>query len=125
VRGLMSFGFVIIPISVLFLSLPLTMPLMGGLLAFGVAGVVGIPLMWHFQFHALNLPIALSGLTLLWALGTALPPTAIIGRFSILVTKYEGTYVQFLKGMWIPWVAITAVGTLMVAFSTKLGFLFG
>lgn len=125
VRGLISFSFVIIPMSVLLLSLPLTMPLMGGLLAFGVAGVVGIPLMWYFQFRALNLIVALSGLTLLWALGTALPPTAIIGRFSILVTKYEGTYVQFLKGMWIPWIAITVVGTLMVVFSTKLGFLFG
>jgi len=125
VRGLISFAFVIIPLSVLFLSLPLSMPLMGGLLAFGVAGVIGIPLMWHFQFNALNLQVALSGLTLLWALGTALPPTAIIGRFSVLVTKYEGTYVQFLKSMWLPWIAITVVGTVMVAFSTKLGFLFG
>lgn len=125
VRGLISFGFVIIPIVVLFLSLPVTMPIMGGLFAFGVAGIIGIPLMWHFQFYALDLPIALSGLTLLWALGTALPPTAIIGRFSIFVTNYEGTYMQFLKSMWVPWIAITVVGTIMVAFSTKLGFLFG
>lgn len=125
VRGLISFGFVIMPISLLMISLPLTMPIMGGILTFGVAGVIGIPLMWYFQFNALNLIVSLSGLTLLWALGTALPPTAIIGRFSIIVTKYEGTYLQFLKSIWIPWIAITIVGTIMVAFSTKLGFLFG
>jgi hypothetical protein len=125
VRGLLSFGLLSLPTAVLLALLPVTMPVAGGLLAFGVAAVFGVPLMWLFQFHAMNLTVALSGLTLLWALGTALPPTAVIGRFTVLVTQYKEPYTRFLTGMWLPWLAMTAVGTLMVVFSTKLGFLFG
>lgn len=123
VRGLLSFTLLSMPITALFLLLPVTMPVAGGLLAFGVAAVFGAPLLWFFQFLGMNLTIALSGLSLLWALGTALPPTAIIGRFTVLVTGYDGPYTKFLRGMWLPWLAITAVGTLMVVFSTKLAFL--
>lgn len=124
VRGMLSFSLIVIPVSLLFLTAPVVQPFLGGLLAFGVAGVFGAPLMWHFQFHDLNLTIALSGLTLLWALGTALPPTAIIGRFSILVTDYKGSYLKFLASMWLPWLLITVLGTLMLAFSNQLSFLF-
>lgn len=125
VRGLLSFGLLSMSMLTLSLLMPLTMPVAGGLLAFGVAAVFGVPLMWFFQFRAMNLTVALSGLTLLWALGTALPPTAIIGRFTVLVTQYDEPYTWFLRSMWLPWLAMTAVGTLMVVFSTKLGFLFG
>lgn len=123
IRGLLSYAILAMPFAVLLISLPVSMPLAGGLLAFGVAAVFGVPLMWYFQFRAMDLTIALSGLTLLWALGTALPPTAVIGRFTVLVTNYDEPYKTFLTGMWVPWLLITLVGVLMVVFSTQLSFL--
>lgn len=123
VRGLLSYGLLSLPMIALFVTLPLTMPIAGGLLAFGVASVFGSPLLWLFQFKGMNLIITLSGLTLLWALGTAIPPTAVIGRFTVMVTGYKESYVKFLTGMWPTWVLMTAIGTLMVVYSTKLTFL--
>lgn len=123
VRGLLSFSLLSLPMVVLFVTLPLTMPIAGGLLAFGVASVFGSPLLWLFQFQGMNLIITLSGLTLLWALGTAIPPTAVIGRFTVMVTDYKESYLKFLTGMWPTWLLMTAMGTLMVVYSTKLAFL--
>ncbi|HQJ25205.1 MAG TPA: C4-dicarboxylate ABC transporter, partial [Bacillota bacterium] len=123
VRGLLSYGLLSLPMLVLFITLPITMPVAGGLLAFGVASVFGSPMLWLFQFQGMNLIIALSGLTLLWALGTAIPPTAVIGRFTVMVTGYKESYLKFLTGMWLPWLMITAIGTLMVVYSTKFTFL--
>jgi len=65
----------------------------------------------------------MAGLSLLWPLGDGLPPTALIGRLSVMVTDYKESYWRFLKSTWLPWIVITIVGILMVVYSTKLEFL--
>jgi len=41
-------------------------------------------------------------MSIIWPLGDALPPTAIIGRLTVDVTGYEGPYSQFLKACAVP-----------------------
>jgi CitMHS family citrate-Mg2+:H+ or citrate-Ca2+:H+ symporter len=67
--------------------------------------------------------VAIAGLSLLWPLGDGLPPTALIGRLSVMVSDYKDTYWSFLRTTWLPWILITIAGILMVVYSAKLAFL--
>jgi len=89
-----------------------------GVLGFGGAAVIGIPLVWTLSSMGYNqaLPLVISGLSLLWALGDALPPTAIIYRMTRQTTNYTGTYGQFMKRSAVPWVFITAIAFVLVYF---------
>ena len=120
VRGLISYAVIAMPLWVIFLLLPITIPFSEGVLGFGGAAVIGIPLIWTFNSLGVHPTVALSGLSLLWCLGDALPPTAIIGRLTLQTVGYKGSYGSFLRTCAVPWLVITAVGTLMVVFSGKL-----
>jgi len=123
VRGLFSFAAISTPLLGLYLLLPIIIPVSEGILTYGGAAVLGIPLIWFFDSIGLHATVAIAGLSFLWALGDGLPPTALIGRLSVMVSKYEGSYVSFLKRTWIPWIVITVVSVLMVVYSAKLSFL--
>lgn len=123
VRGLLSLSIISLPPLAIYLLLPLAMPLSEAVLAVGGAAVFGIPLIWTLNAIGLHPTVALSGLSLLWMLGGAIPPTALIGRLAVQTTGYTGTYWRFLRSCWLPWVLVTATGTLMVVFSKQLSFL--
>ncbi len=123
VRGLLAFAAISTPLLVLYLLLPIIIPVSEGILTYGGAAVLGIPLIWFFDSIGLHATVAIAGLSFLWALGDGLPPTALIGRLSMMVSQYEGPYRSFLKGTWIPWAVISVAGVLMVVFSAKLAFL--
>jgi CitMHS family citrate-Mg2+:H+ or citrate-Ca2+:H+ symporter len=67
--------------------------------------------------------VVIAGLSLLWPLGDGLPPTALIGRLTVMISDYRESYWSFLRETWLPWLVITAVGIFMVIFSAKLSFL--
>jgi TRAP-type C4-dicarboxylate transport system permease large subunit len=123
VRGLVSYAVIAMPLWLIFSLLPITIPVSEGALGFGGAAVIGIPLIWTFNSMGVHPTIALSGLSLLWCLGDALPPSAIIGRLTVQTVGYKGSYGSFVKACAVPWVLITIVGTLMVVFSRELSFL--
>lgn len=123
VRGLISFSVISIPLTLLFISLIVIIPVSEGILTYGAAAVLGIPLIWYFDSIGLHATIVIAGLSLLWPLGDGLPPTALIGRLSVMVSEYKGSYWSFLKSTWVPWLAVTLVGTLMIIFSAHLTFL--
>ncbi len=123
VRGLLSFAVISTPLIVLFISLAIIIPVSEGVLTYGAAAIFGIPLIWFFDSIGLHATVAIAGLTLLWPLGDGLPPTALIGRLSVMVSDYKESYWTFLRTTWIPWVMITIVGILMVVFSHRLEFL--
>ena len=52
VRGLISYAVIAMPLWVIFLLLPITIPFSEGVLGFGGAAVIGIPLIWTFNFWA-------------------------------------------------------------------------
>lgn len=123
VRGLLSYLVISIPLVVLFILLAIIIPISEGVLTYGAAAILGIPLIWYLDSLGYHATVAISGLSLLWPLGDGLPPTALIGRLSVMVTNYEGSYWSFLKRTWLPWIIITIAGVLMVVFSPKLSFL--
>lgn len=123
VRGLLSFAVISIPLLLLYISLIFIIPISEGVLTYGAAAILGIPLIWYFDSIGLHATVVIAGLTLLWPLGDGLPPTALIGRLSVMVSDYKDSYWSFLKSTWLPWIVITVVGILMVIYSAKLSFL--
>jgi len=124
-KGLLSLWIVTAPILLLYFIFPIVIPLSEGLFAFGGAVVLGIPLVWMFNARGINPVIALSGLSLLWALGDAMPPTKLIARLTVSTIGYKGKYSAFLKSCMVPWIVITVVAVLMIVFSNQLDFLMG
>ncbi|MBC8180307.1 C4-dicarboxylate ABC transporter [candidate division KSB1 bacterium] len=123
VRGLISYAVISMPLIALYVLLVFLIPVSEGVLTYGGAAIIGIPLVWFLDSMGLHATIVIAGLSLIWPLGDALPPTALIGRLSIMMSGYKGSYWDFLKTTWLPWIVITAVGILMILFSAKLSFL--
>ncbi len=120
VRGMFSFAVISTPLTLLFISLAVVVPVSEGILTYGAAAVIGIPLVWFLESIGLHATVVISGLSLLWPLGDGLPPTALIGRLSVMVSDYKGRYWSFLKETWLPWIVITTGGILMIVFSEQL-----
>ncbi len=125
VRGLLAVTVVTLPIVLVFATLCLVLPASEAVLMWGAAPVLGVPLVLLFNTMGLNPIVALAGMSMMWPLGDALPPTAIIGRLTVDVVGYREAYIRFLKSCAIPAVIIMIIGTLMVIFSTELSFLTG
>jgi CitMHS family citrate-Mg2+:H+ or citrate-Ca2+:H+ symporter len=123
VRGLVSFAVIGMKLTLLYILLAVIIPVSEGVLTYGAAAILGIPLIWFFNSIGLHATVAIAGLSLLWPLGDGLPPTALIGRLSVMVSDYKGSYWSFLKTTWLPWLVITIVGILMIRFSHELSFL--
>ncbi len=123
VRGLISFAVISTPLVLLYFLLIFIIPISEGILTYGGAAIIGIPLVWFLDSVGLHATVVIAGLSLIWPLGDGLPPTALIGRLTVMFTKYEGTYWSFLKTTWLPWAVITIVGILMIIYSTELSFL--
>jgi len=123
VRGLIAISIVTLPIVVVFSSLFLVLPVSEAVLMWGAAPVLGVPLVLLFNTIGLNPIIALAGMSIIWPLGDALPPTAIIGRLTKDTIGMEESYAQLLRYCIVPALIIMAVGTLMVIFSKSLSFL--
>ena len=123
VRGLIAVTVVTLPVTVVILTLFLTLPVSEAVLMWGAAPVLGVPLVLLFNTINLNPVVALAGMSVIWPLGDALPPTAIIGRLTVETVGMKEKYTTFLKYCIIPAILIILVGTLMVIFSKKLAFL--
>jgi len=125
VRGLLAITFITLPTILVIGSLFIFLPLTESVLMYGSAAVFGVPLVLLFNTMGLNPIVALAGMSIIWPLGDALPPTAIIGRLTVDVVGTKEKYILFLKQCLIPAIMICILGTLMVVFSKELGFLTG
>jgi CitMHS family citrate-Mg2+:H+ or citrate-Ca2+:H+ symporter len=123
VRGLIAITTVTLPVTVVILTLFLTLPVSETVLMWGSAPVLGVPLVLFFNTIGLNPIVALAGMTIIWPLGDAIPPTAIIGRLTVATIGMKEPYGKFLRHCLVPAIIIAIVGTLMVVFSKKLAFL--
>lgn len=122
-RGLIAITIVTLPLTVVVLSLSVVLPVSEAVLMWGAAPVLGVPLVLLFNTIGLNPIIALAGMSVIWPLGDALPPTAIIGRLTKDTVGMEEPYSKMLKHCLVPALLIIAAGILMVVFSKKLEFL--
>ncbi len=123
VRGLISYAVISTPLLLLYPLLVVLIPVSEGVLTYGAAAIIGIPLVWFLNSIGMHATVVIAGLSLIWPLGDGLPPTALIGRLTVMICDYRESYWSFLKETWLPWLVITAVGILMVVFSAKLSFL--
>ncbi|MBN1224442.1 MAG: C4-dicarboxylate ABC transporter [Candidatus Aminicenantes bacterium] len=123
VRGLVAVTTVTLPITAVFMTLFFVLPVSEAVLMWGAAPVLGVPLALLFNTIGLNPIIALAGMSVIWPLGDALPPTAIIGRLTKDTIGMEEPYTQMLKYCLFPALIIMVLGTLMVVFSKELSFL--
>ena len=125
VRGLLAVTAVTLPVALVFATLFVMLPVSEAVLMWGAAPVIGVPLVLLFNNIGLNPIVALAGMSMIWPLGDALPPTAIIGRLTVDVVGYRDRYRDFLKACLVPAILIMVVGTLMVIYSARLSFLTG
>ncbi|MDH4197646.1 MAG: C4-dicarboxylate ABC transporter [Candidatus Aminicenantes bacterium] len=123
VRGLIAITVVTLPVAAVIGTLFLTLPVSEAVLMWGAAPVLGVPLVLLFNTLNLNPVVALAGMSIIWPLGDALPPTAIIGRLTVATVGMKEPYGRFLSYCLWPTLLILGAGTLMVIFSKKLGFL--
>ncbi|MCD6517833.1 MAG: C4-dicarboxylate ABC transporter [Candidatus Aminicenantes bacterium] len=123
VRGLIAITTVTLPLVAVILTLPLVLPASEAVLMWGAAPVLGVPLVLLFNTIGFNPIVALAGMSIIWPLGDALPPTAIIGRLAKETVGMKEPYSNMLKYCVIPALIIIAVGILMVIYSKKLSFL--
>ena len=115
----------LVPVALVFATLFIMLPVSEAVLMWGAAPVLGVPLVLLFNNIGLNPIVALAGMSMIWPLGDALPPTAIIGRLTVDVVGYKDRYTGFLKACLVPGILIMIVGTLMVIYSARLSFLTG
>ncbi len=125
VRGLLAITVVTLPLIAVYATMFLFLPVSESVLMYAAAPVLGVPLVLLFNTTGLNPIIALAGMSIIWPLGDALPPTAIIGRLTVEVVGCRDSYGQFLRYCVVPGVIIMIMGTLMVVYSSKLAFLTG
>ena len=123
VRGLIAITTVTLPLTAVILSLSFVLPISEAVLMWGAAPVIGVPLVLLFNTIGLNPIVALAGMSVIWPLGDAIPPTAIIGRLTKDTVAMKEPYPQMLKHCIIPALLIIITGILMVVFSKDLGFL--
>ena len=125
-RGLISLGVVTLPLTALFATLWLILPWSEGLVLYAAAPLLGVPLILLFNMKGLNPIIALSAMAVMWPLGDCLPPTAVVGRATVIELKYQGSYYgEFVKTCLLPMLIILFICTLFIIFSKQLSFLVG
>lgn len=122
-RGLVSLSVVIMPLGALFATLWIVLPLSEGVFQFAAAPLLGVPLVFLFNMKGYNPVIALAGMASIWPLGDCLPPTAPVGRASVMAVGFDGDYRTFLRECIIPALFIAAIGTVYLVFSSRLSFL--
>lgn len=123
-RGLISLLIVTLPLKMLYATLFFILPLSEGFLQYAVAPLIGVPLIMLFNMRGMDPIIALSAMAVMWPIGDCLPPTAIVGRATVIELDYKGRYYgDFVKACLIPMGFVALIGTLFLIFSTNLSFL--
>jgi TRAP-type C4-dicarboxylate transport system permease large subunit len=124
VRGLISLEVVILPLSTLFATLFIILPISEGILQYAVAPLLGVPLIMLFNMKGMDAIVALSAMSVLWPLGDCLPPTAVVGRAAVMELDFKGRYFgDFVKACLVPMGFIAFCCTLFLIYSKNFAFL--
>jgi len=114
VRGLLVLASLSLGGAWLYLTTAISTPLLGGpLIPFGVAGVLGVPLV--LAFIGKNSIIITSAITLMISLGCLTPPTAIGGIFAAQVAGVD-KYSKVIRKCIVPTILTLIVGVLTLVY---------
>lgn len=111
VRGYFVINAMSLPDALQIASLAITVPIFGGISAFGSASVLGGPFV--MSMVAYNQIVVASGISLIASLGEFLPPTAMSATFAAKVVE-EKNYLEITKKALIPWFIVLIYGLLFV-----------
>ena len=126
VRGLLSLAVVTLPLTVLFFSLWLILPISEGMLQYAVAPLFGVPLIMLFNMKGLDPVISLAAWSVMWPLGDCLPPTAVVGRATVMELGYKGEYFRgFVRTSLAPMAVILLLCSLFMVYSSELSGVIG
>ena len=123
-RGVISLHVVILPLTTLFATLFVILPISEGILQYAVAPLLGVPLIMLFNMKGMDAIVALSAMSVLWPLGDCLPPTAVVGRAAVMELNYKGRYFgEFVTACLVPMAFVAFCCTLFLIYSKSLAFL--
>lgn len=125
-RGLLSLAVVTLPITVIFASLWLILPVAEGVLQYAVAPLFGVPLIMLFNQLGFDPIVSLSTWAVMLPLGDCLPPTAVVGKAAVMELDFKGSYYKdFVKTALVPMLFILALCTLIMIFNKQFAALIG
>lgn len=106
-RGWAVMVFLSLPPGMLYASIAISMPLFGGVSAFGSASVLGVPFL--LALIEKNALITSSALSAIVGIGDLMPPAAMAARFSAQVVG-EKSFARILRYCLVPALFILAMG---------------
>lgn len=123
VRGLLGITFVTLPTIFIYLTVLFFCPFAQGALSYGSAIIFGTPLIFMFNAAGMNTTVVCAALSLIFPIGDCLPPSRIVGRISIETVGYKGSYMSFLKQIFLPALLLGALALIMLIIPNRFTFL--
>ena len=117
VRGSIAVSSLSLPQYLLLASIAVTLPLFGGISVFGAASVLGVPFI--LTMLGQNLIITASGMSLIAAMGSFMPPVALTAVIAAQVVE-EPDYLRIVKTLVIPSLVAIGIGVLMIKYATQI-----
>ena len=117
VRGSIAVSSLSLPQYLLLASIAVTLPLFGGISVFGAASVLGVPFI--LTMLGQNLIITASGMSLIAAMGSFMPPVALTAVIAAQVVE-EPDYLRIVKPLVIPSLVAIGIGVLMIKYATQI-----
>jgi len=117
IRGNIAVTSLNLPPYLLLAGIAVTLPLFGGISVFGAASVLGVPFI--LTMLGQNLIITASGMSLIAAMGSFMPPVALTAVIAAQVVD-EPDYLKIVRPLILPSIVAIAVGVLMIKYATQI-----
>lgn len=114
VKGLIGTAFVMLPFIWMYILILIVAPFAQGCMSYGSAIVIGTPLIFMFNTAGMNTTVVCAAMSLMFPIGDCLPPSRIVGRLTIETTGYEGSYMSFMKAIFLPCLVLGLLALLML-----------
>ena len=114
VKGLIGTAFVLLPFIWMYILILIVAPFAQGCMSYGSAIVIGTPLIFMFNTAGMNTTVVCAAMSLMFPIGDCLPPSRIVGRLTIETTGYQGSYMSFLKQIFLPCLVLGLLALIML-----------
>ena len=114
VKGLIGTAFVLLPFIWIYVTVLIIAPFAQGCMSYGSAIVIGTPLIFMFNTAGMNVTVVCAAMSLIFPIGDCLPPSRITGRLTCETCGYEGSYMSFLKQIFLPCLLLGVLALIML-----------
>lgn len=117
IRGSIAVNSLSLPPYLLLAGIAVTLPLFGGISVFGAASVLGVPFI--LTMLSQNLIITATGMSLIAAMGSFVPPVALTAVIAAQVVD-ESNYLKIVKPLVLPSLVAIVIGVFMIKYATQI-----